>query len=103
MSKLLGRDKGLSAIREAKKQLSFDLNDSLMAKIKSVSIRDGISPNDVVRRVMGLDVSPPKRPRISLSMTHKELIKVSEDMDIDPENSGQLKKNIKKLIELEYK
>jgi hypothetical protein len=102
MSKLLGKDKGLSAIREAKKQLSFDLEDGIMSKIKSISIRDGISPNDVVRRVIGLDVSKPKRPRISLSMTQSELIQVSSEMDINPDDSGQLKRSIKKLIETEY-
>jgi hypothetical protein len=103
MSKLIGQstDKGLSAIRKAKKQLSFDLNDELMAKVKEISIRDGISPNDVVRRAIGLDVNPPKRPRISLSMTMTELEKVSNKMNLNPENATQLKQGIKEAIQIE--
>lgn len=98
MRKLTGVDKGLSAIRKAKKQLSFDLNEDLMAKVKAIAIRDGISPNDVVRRAIGLDVTPPKRPRISLTMTMDELDKVSSEMNLDPENSSQLKRVIKEAI-----
>lgn len=94
-------DKGLSAISKAKKQLSFDLNDELMAKIKEIAIRDGISPNDVVRRSIGLSVNPPKRPRISLSMTSNELEQVSKNLKLDPENTSELKKSIKNALEKE--
>lgn len=94
-----GKDRGLLAIKEAKKQLSFDLDESIMSKIKEISIRDGISPNDVVRRVIGLEVSPPKRPRISLSVTQSELEKLSGEMNVNPEDSTKLKKSIKELIE----
>jgi hypothetical protein len=99
MKNTKGKNNSLLAIREAKKQLSFDFDESVMSKIKEISIRDGISPNDVVRRVIGLDVNPPKRPRISLSITQSELEKLSGEMDVNVNDSSKLKRNIKELIE----
>ena len=101
MRKLTGNDKGLSAIREAKKQLSLDLDDDLMTKVKSLAIRDGISPNDVIRRMIGLSSKQAKRPRISVSLTNSEIEKVAGEMHIDPTDTTALKKMIKDRIESE--
>lgn len=101
MKALTGKDNGLSAIREAKKQLSLDLDDSLLTKVKSIAIRDGISPNDVIRRIMGLSSKQAKRPRISVSLTGSEMESVASEMNIDPNDTVALKQLIKERIQSE--
>lgn len=101
MGTLTGKDGGLSAIRDAKKQLSLDLDENLMNKIRMIAVRDGISPNDVIRRIIGLSSKQAQRPRISVSLTDAELEKVAGDMNVNPEDTAALKKGIKEIIESE--
>lgn len=95
------KDSGLSAIREAKKLISLDLDDILMRKVREIALRDGISPNDVVRQMIGLSSKQAKRPRLSLSLTSIELSEVENRMKVKPGDTSKLKQIIIESISKE--
>jgi len=71
-------------------QVAFELEQQVAQHIQRLAIKDGLTPSSQIRKIIGLPYSPPKRPRltVSLSLNDYELLgdkyqlKSSKTLDI---------------------
>lgn len=63
--------KSEAAIRAT--QIGFDTSEEVTTLIRLEAVKQGLSPSDLVRRVVGLPVvSKPKRPRLTITLTEDD-------------------------------
>ncbi|MGB0920300.1 MAG: hypothetical protein ACPG06_04660 [Alphaproteobacteria bacterium] len=49
-------------------QVALDLEAQVASHVRVKAAEAGLTPSDQVRKMVGLDYSPPKRPRLTLSL-----------------------------------
>lgn len=69
-----------------KVQVSFELAQSVDQKIRIEAAKSGESPSNIIRRVLGLEVSPPVRPRLGVSLSQDEIERLAAKYNTDPQD-----------------
>jgi hypothetical protein len=92
-------EKQKSAIRAT--QLAFDLSTQVQKKIKKKAIDSDLTPSDMIRKILGLDVKSKKtRQRLTFYLNDDELAALAERYDISQEDKITIKQKVaEELIE----
>lgn len=53
-------------------QLAFEFNKSIADAIRYEATRQGISPSDQIRSIIGLEPKKPKRPRLTVTLSEQD-------------------------------
>jgi len=85
-----------------KVQLTFELMQSVDRQIRIDAAKEGESPSNVVRKILGLDVSPPQRPRLGVSLSPEELESLAERYQVDPSDKKNLVRRAAEAIQKYY-
>ncbi len=53
-------------------QIAFEVERKVAKKIHYLAADDGITPSSQIRKLIGLDYTPPKRPRLTVSLSDED-------------------------------
>lgn len=53
-------------------QVAFELEQRIARHIREIAAREGLTPSDQIRKMIGLSYAPPKRPRLTLSLRESD-------------------------------
>ena len=82
-------------------QLAFDLSANVQKTIKKVAIDEDLTPSDMIRQILGLEVKSKKtRQRLSFYLNDDELAELAQKFEIDKEDKRAIKQRVaEKLIQ----
>jgi hypothetical protein len=90
-------EKQRAALRKI--QMAFDLSGAVQKSIKREALEADLSPSDMVRRILGLEVASRKiRERISFSLTDEEMAVLAQRFGLDLEKRADLRKQIAEAL-----
>ena len=85
-----------------KQQFNFELMPTVYRELRIDAAEKGDSPNNVIRSVLGLKVTPPVRPRVGISLTSDEINTLAQQFDVDPNDRRSLLKKATEAIQRHY-
>jgi len=76
-------------------QLAFDLSTHVQKMIKKQAIDQELTPPDMIRRILGLQVKSKKtRQRLSFNLNDDELIVLAEKFGLDKNDKAAIKHRV---------
>ena len=84
-----GKEKSVKAI-----QIAFELEQEMARNIRERAAKNGLNPSDQIRKILGLTYSPPKRPRLTVSLKEDDYLILGEKFGIDPDDHIEIRKKI---------
>ena len=79
-------------------QIAFELEQDLTKKIQNLAMKENLSTSSVIRKIIGLDYTPPKRPRISISLNDDDYKLLSEKYGLEASEKSKIKAEIIKEL-----
>lgn len=88
-------DKSLRAI-----QIAFEFGAGISDSIRREANRNGLSTSDQIRKIIQLDVKPPKRPRLTVTLTPEDYRQLAERYRIPDDDKKAIRAAVRReLIE----
>ncbi len=85
-----GSDEAIRAV-----QVAFDVEATVLDAVRRAAFRNNISSSDQIRKILGLTVTRrPKRPRLTVSLTHADYEALGEKYGLDPEDRLAIKERV---------
>ncbi len=82
-------------------QIAFELEQKVARQIHAMAAKEGLTTSNQIRKLMGLSYSPPKRPRLTVSLSSEDYAELGKKYKIDPEDTLEIKRKImEELIEM---
>ena len=75
-------------------QVAFEMERDIARAIRERAARNGLTPSDQMRKILGLSYSPPKRPRLTISLSVEDYAALGKKYGIVPENTLEIKRKI---------
>jgi hypothetical protein len=88
--------KGWSKISETIKatQVAFEMEQKLACHIRELAAREGLTPSDQIRKMIGLTYSPPKRPRLTVSLSEDDYVTLGKKYELDSADALGIKRRM---------
>ncbi len=77
-----------------KVQISLDFPDAADTLLRTLAAREHKAPSSMIREIVGMPSSPPKRARIGVSFNEQELFELGERYDVDPNNKAEIRRKL---------
>ncbi len=85
-------------------QLAFELEQEVTRHIQMLAVHDGLTPSSEIRKLLGLGYTPPKRPRLTLSLSADDYAVLAERYDLSANDKAEIRKHIMaELIDISRK
>ncbi len=85
-------------------QLAFEFSGDIPHIIRDEASKLGLSPSDQIRKIVGLEVTPPKRPRLTISLNQKDYQSLAARYCLSSDDKEGIRKAIRDdLIEFAEK
>jgi len=85
--------KSEAAIRAT--QIGFDTSEEVTTLIRLEAVKQGLSPSDLVRKVVGLPViSKPKRPRLTVTLSEQDYQELAQRYGFTEVDKLKIKKHM---------
>lgn len=75
-------------------QVAFELEQKIAKQIQQMAASEGLATSSQIRKLVGLSYSPPKRPRLTVSLSADDYEELGKKYDIDPDDNLQIKRKI---------
>ncbi len=75
-------------------QIAFELEQVIAKKIQKMAIKEGLATSSQIRKLIGLEFSPPKRPRLTISLSENDYEILSKKYNIDKSDTIGIKRMI---------
>ncbi len=85
-------NKKLAAVKAV--SIAVDLGEKIGRSLRVEAALNDLSPQDQLRKMIGLSFKKPQRPRITLSLREDDYEYLSERYEIRLENKNDIKKSI---------
>jgi len=83
-------DKAVKAV-----QVAFYVDEQVQKSIRQTACLQGMSPSDMIRRIINLPVSsPPKRPRLTASLSSQDYQDLAKRYGIDSADSLEIRRRV---------
>jgi hypothetical protein len=80
-------------------QVAFEMEQKVACHIRELAAREGLAPSDQIRKMIGLSYSPPKRPRLTVSLSEDDYVTLGKKYRLDATDAlGIKRKMIQELI-----
>lgn len=80
-------------------QVAFDTSEDVATRIRLEAVRVGLSPSDLIRRIVGLPVrTRPVRPRLTVSLSDEDFMILAERYALDPTDRLAIKRRVMEEI-----
>lgn len=77
-----------------KVQISLDFPDAADIMLRTLAAREHKAPSSMIREILGMPSSPPKRARIGVSFNDDELRQLGKRYHIDPSNRAEIRRRV---------
>ena len=82
-------------------QVDFEMEQNVALQIHEMAAKDGLTPSSQIRKLVGLSYSPPKRPRLTISLSEEDYQALGDKYRVDPQDRLEIKRRImEELISL---
>ncbi len=75
-------------------QMAFELEQKMARQIYEMAGKEGLTPSSQIRKLVGLSYSPPKRPRLTISLSRDNYVELGKKYKVDPEDTLKIKRKI---------
>jgi len=75
-------------------QVAFEMEQKVACYIRELAAREGLAPSDQIRKIIGLSYSPPKRPRLTVSLSEDDYVMLGKKYKLDPTDSLGIKRRM---------
>lgn len=82
-------------------QVAFEMEQRIARSIREMALSSGLTPSDQIRKIIGLSYSPPKRPRLTVSLAAEDYQLLGTYYGIDPSDTVAIKRAIMATL-IEY-
>lgn len=80
-------------------QMAFDLSSEVQKSIKKQAIDEELTPSDMIRKILALDVKSKKtRQRLSFNLSDEEIIQLALRFNVDPDDKRAVKQQVAELL-----
>lgn len=79
-------------------QLAFEFNKSIADTIRYEATRQGISPSEQIRSIIGLEPKKPKRPRLTVTLSEQDYQDLAQRYQLTPEDRQGIRDAIAKEL-----
>ncbi|MGR8932580.1 MAG: hypothetical protein ACU836_18305 [Gammaproteobacteria bacterium] len=81
-------------------QVAFEFGTGVSESIRREANKNGLSTSDQIRKILRLEVKPPKRPRLTVSLTEEDYRKLAQRYGLDACDKAAIRETIRQeLIE----
>lgn len=75
-------------------QVAFQLEQHVAKIIHNLAVSGGLTTSSQIRKILGLSYSPPKRPRLTVSLSEEDYKILAAKYSLNPENTMEIKREI---------
>jgi len=75
-------------------QVAFELEQQIARSLQVSAAQEGLTPSNQIRKLIGLSYTPPKRPRLTLSLSEHDYQWLGEKYGLDAEDAIAIKREI---------
>ena len=75
-------------------QVAFEFEQATAKHIHTLAAQAGLTPSSQMRKMLGLAYSPPKRPRLTLSLSEEDYVSLSEKYAMDVTQRLEIRKKM---------
>ena len=75
-------------------QVAFDLDGEIGRAIRKAAAESDLTPSAQIRKMLGLPIKMPKRPRLTTSLNEQDYTVLGQRFDIDPNNKIAIRHKI---------
>lgn len=75
-------------------QIAFEMEQKIASYIRELAVKEGLTPSDQIRKMIGLTYSPPKRPRLTVTLSEDDYGALGKKFKIDPSETLAIKRRI---------
>lgn len=75
-------------------QIAFELEQKVASHIQQLAVKEGLTSSNQIRKLIGLSYSPPKRPRLTISLSPEDYEALGKKYDTDPSDTLSIKRRI---------
>ncbi|MDQ7004692.1 MAG: hypothetical protein Q9N67_07170 [Ghiorsea sp.] len=79
-------------------QVAFEFEQATARHIHSLAAQSGLTPSSQIRKMIGLSFSPPKRPRLTVSLSVEDYAILGKKYGLDATATLDIRKRI--MLEL---
>jgi len=91
-------DKEQQAVKAT--QVAFALEQQVAQRIQTLAVTEGLTASSEIRKLLGLSYTPPKRPRLTVSLSPEDYRILAEKYKLDAANTMDIRRRmIAELIE----
>jgi len=91
-------DKEQEAVKAT--QVAFALEQQVAQRIQTLAVTEGLTTSSEIRKLLGLSYSPPKRPRLTVSLSAEDYQVLAGKYQLDASNTMDIRRHmIAELIE----
>lgn len=83
-------DKSIRAV-----QIAFELNANISDTIRDEAGRNGLSASDQIRKIIGLSFKPPKRPRLTITLSPEDYEILASRYQISAADKNKIRQTIR--------
>ncbi|MDQ6976356.1 MAG: hypothetical protein Q9M22_07320 [Mariprofundaceae bacterium] len=75
-------------------QVAFELEKRVAKNIQRLAIEAGLTPSSQIRKLIGLPYAPPKRPRLTVSLSLDDYQLLGEKYQLSPAETLEIRRKI---------
>ncbi|TAE33808.1 MAG: hypothetical protein EAY65_03800 [Alphaproteobacteria bacterium] len=75
-------------------QIAFEMEQKIACHIRELAAREGLTPSDQIRKMLGLCYSPPKRPRLTVSLSDADYATLGKKYAVDARDTLNIKRKM---------
>ena len=84
-------------------QVAFEFGGELPDYIREVAAKNGLTPSDQIRKIIGLGYKKPKRPRLTISLREEDYINLGTRYNLSSEDRQAIREHIREELEVFYR
>jgi alpha/beta superfamily hydrolase len=79
-------------------QVAFEFGTGVSESIRREANKNGLSTSDQIRKIIQLDIKPPKRPRLTVSLTEDDYKKLAQRYQLDAGNKAAIREAMRQEL-----
>jgi len=84
-------------------QVAFEFSGEMPDYIREVAAKNGLTPSDQIRKIIGLGYKKAKRPRLTISLREEDYIKLGKRYNLPPDDRRAIREKIREQLEMFYR
>lgn len=73
-------------------QVAFEVEQKIARQINHLAAENGLTSSSQIRKLIGLPYAPPKRPRLTVSLSAQDYQQLAERYNLDADDKLEIKR-----------